>query len=75
MTAVRKDTIFSLEIGRFLAASAVLLTHFRGDFARHGNGPMAKFLAAINPPAPAAWPCSSSARPILPASMLIGTAG
>jgi len=54
VTAARRDTLGSLEIGRFLAASTVLLTHFCADTARYGSGPAANFFAALNPPAPLA---------------------
>lgn len=54
MAAARPNTLGTLEIGRFLAASIVLLTHLCGDVARYGSGAGAKFFAAINLPTPLA---------------------
>jgi peptidoglycan/LPS O-acetylase OafA/YrhL len=50
----RSEILGTLEIGRFLAASVVVLTHFFGDLPHYGTGSTAGFLGAINLPAPLA---------------------
>lgn len=54
MTKAPKEIFASLEIGRFLAASIVVLTHFCGDLPRYGTGTAAHRIAALAFPTPLA---------------------
>ncbi len=48
----KRELLGSLEIGRFVAASIVALTHFLGELERYNNGTPDHFILAIKPPAP-----------------------
>lgn len=51
---VTREVLGSLELGRFLAASIVVLTHFLGELPRYASGVPNPWLTAIRFPAPLA---------------------